>query len=144
MDTAWVEKVTELQKIKSCLAIRYQVFVEGQKVPIHEEIDGLDSLCEQYLLWFNGFPVGTARVRYIQDSAKIERVAIIETYQKQGLGRMLMLFMLKDIQQHPQVKRVTLGAQTHAICFYEKLGFTICSEEYLDAGIPHQDMQLYL
>ena len=33
-----------------------------------------------------------------------------------------------------------LGAQTHAIGFYEKLGFTAFGPEYLDAGIPHRDM----
>jgi predicted GNAT family N-acyltransferase len=37
-----------------------------------------------------------------------------------------------------------LGAQTHAIAFYERLGFEISSEEYLDANIPHKDMELDL
>jgi len=33
-----------------------------------------------------------------------------------------------------------LSAQVQATPFYEKLGFTVVSEEYLEAGIPHVDM----
>ena len=38
------------------------------------------------------------------------------------------------------VTKAKLGAQTHAIGFYEKLGFTVHGPEYDDAGIPHRDM----
>lgn len=37
-----------------------------------------------------------------------------------------------------------LGSQTHAIGFYEKLGFAAEGPEYDDAGIPHRDMTLRL
>lgn len=137
-----VKKTSAPTDIQICQAIRYQVFVEGQKVPVDEEIDGLDCESEQYLLFLNELPVGTARVRYIEDFAKIERVAILEAYQKQGLGNVLMHFILENINQNQTVNKAKLGAQTYAISFYEKLGFVVCSNEYLDAGIPHKDMQL--
>jgi ElaA protein len=35
---------------------------------------------------------------------------------------------------------VVLGAQTHAIPFYESIGYRAFGPEYLDAGIPHRDM----
>jgi predicted GNAT family N-acyltransferase len=125
-----------------CQAIRHQVFVEGQKVPPHEEVDGKDSSSDHYLLLHNQQPAGTARVRYLEDFAKIERVAILNAYQGQGLGQILMNFIIDDIRQNHQVKKAKLGSQTQALPFYEKLGFVICSDEYLDAGIPHKDMQL--
>lgn len=137
-----VKKVSEATDIHACLAIRRQVFVEGQNVPIHEEVDGLDSNSEHYLLFLNQLPVGTARVRHSDDFAKIERVAILDVYQGQGLGHVLMNFIINDIKQNPRIKKAKLGAQTYAIPFYEKLGFEICSNEYLDAGILHKDMQL--
>ncbi|CDZ77786.1 putative N-acetyltransferase YjcF [Legionella massiliensis] len=137
-----VKKVSATADLQVCLTIRHQVFVEGQKVPINEELDGLDSSSEHYLLSLNQLPAGTARVRHVGDYAKIERVAILETHQKQGLGHVLMNFILEDIQKSPQVKKAKLGAQSYAIPFYEKLGFVVCSDEYLDAGIPHRDMQL--
>lgn len=139
-----VKKVSAATEVQTCLGIRHQVFVVGQKVPINEEVDGLDLSCEHYLLFFNQLPVGTARVRYTEDFAKIERVAILEAYQKQGLGYVLMSFIIEDIGRNPECNKVKLGAQTYAIPFYEKLGFVICSTEYLDAGIPHKVMQLKL
>ena len=33
-----------------------------------------------------------------------------------------------------------LSAQVHATPFYERLGFAVVSEEFLEAGIPHVDM----
>ena len=139
-----VKKVSVPTDIQSCLAIRHQVFVEGQNVPLDEEVDGLDSSSEHYLLYLNQQPAGTARVRYIEDFAKIERVAILETYQQQGLGHVLMRFIIENLQENHQIKKAKLGAQTYAIAFYEKLGFEVCGDEYLDAGIPHKDMQRYL
>jgi len=142
LDNILVKKVSEASDIQICLAIRHQIFVEGQNVLIHEEVDGLDSGSEHYLLFLNLVPIGTARVRYVEDFAKIERVAILEAYQGQGLGHVLMNFIVENIEQNHQVKKAKLGAQTYAIPFYEKLGFVVCSDEYLDAGIPHKDMQL--
>jgi len=40
--------------------------------------------------------------------------------------------------------RVRLGAQTHALDFYRKLGFAVFGDEYMDAGIPHFDMEMAL
>ncbi|HHY02857.1 MAG TPA: GNAT family N-acetyltransferase, partial [Paracoccus sp.] len=42
------------------------------------------------------------------------------------------------------VTTARLGAQTHALRFYEKLGFTAYGPVYDDAGIPHRDMSLTL
>ena len=137
-----VEKISTPTDLQTCLAIRYKVFVEGQKVPIDREVDGLDPSSEHYLLFLNQLPVGTARVRYLEDFAKIERVAILEAHQKQGLGQTLMDFIIKDLRQNHRAKKAKLGAQIYAIPFYEKLDFMVCSDAYLDAGIPHKDMQL--
>ena len=41
----------------------------------------------------------------------------------------------------------TLGAQVHALAFYESMGFALVpgGEEYMDAaGVPHRDMEMRL
>ena len=132
------------EDIQKCLEIRFKVFVEGQRVPIEEEQDGKDAKSEHYLLFINEHPVGTARVRCMDDFSKIERVAILDEHQGKGLGRDIMKFILSDLQRHLTVKKVKLSSQTYAIPFYEKLGFSVCSAEYMDAGIPHKDMEMML
>jgi len=42
------------------------------------------------------------------------------------------------------VTKVKLGAQVHALGFYERLGFTAVGPVYQDAGIAHRDMVLAL
>lgn len=142
LSSATVQQVTDDTALQICHSIRNQVFVEGQNVPIHEEVDELDACSEHYLLFLKQIPVGTARIRYLEDFAKIERVAILEAYQGRKLGHVLMKYILANIQHNHRVKKAKLSAQTYAIPFYEKLGFVICSDEYLDAGILHKDMQL--
>ncbi|WP_316353373.1 GNAT family N-acetyltransferase [Candidatus Trichorickettsia mobilis] len=139
-----IYKILPDQDIEECLKIRRKVFIEGQNVLEEEELDGLDCDGDHYIIRLDDFVSGTARIRYIQNKAKIERVAILTEYQGQGLGRRLMEYLLKEIRNSDKVKIATLGAQTHAIPFYENLGFTICSDEYIEAGIPHKDMQIIL
>ena len=137
-----VAKILSQVELQHALEIRRQVFVLGQKVPLDEEVDGKDTESEHYLLTINKYPVGTTRVRFVGDYAKIERVAILETYQDKGLGRAMMEHIMADLRDLPQLKGVKLSSQSYAIPFYERLGFSVCSEEYLDAGIPHKDMLL--
>lgn len=138
-----IKKASNVE-VKACLEIRHHVFIEGQNIPAYKEVDGLDAHSEHYLLTHHQNPVGTARVRYLKDYAKVERVAILSAYQGKKLGHLLMQFIIEDIRQSQRVNKITLGSQVYAIPFYEKLGFRVCSDEYLDAGIPHKDMILVL
>ncbi len=139
-----INKIFSSEDLQKCLYIRTQVFVIGQNVPKNEEIDGKDQKSDHYLLTLDNNPVGVARVRYIEDVAKIERVAILTGYQGQGLGKQLMKAILSDLKQSIGIVTAKLSSQVYAIPFYEKFGFTVCSEEYMDANIPHKDMTFHL
>ncbi|MDP3268499.1 MAG: GNAT family N-acetyltransferase [Legionella sp.] len=139
-----VQKVSDSKAMDACLAIRHEVFVEGQKVPLNEELDGKDKDSEHYLLHVDNHPAGVARVRHLFGFAKIERVAVLDSLQGRGLGKYLMEFILDDLTSNSSLKCAKLSSQINAISFYEKLGFIVCSDEYMDAGIPHKDMKLML
>jgi len=47
---------------------------------------------------------------------------------------------LLDIARQQQWSEVYLHAQVAAIPFYEKHGFAVASEQFMDAGIPHRSM----
>ena len=42
--------------------------------------------------------------------------------------------------QNRDLSQQKLTAQVHATAFYERLGFKVVSEEFLEAGLPHVDM----
>jgi len=135
-----VTRATSEDDLATCLAIRRVVFIEGQNVPEAEEVDGRDPDCLHYLLKTDGKAIATARVLPKDETAKIQRVAVLEEARACGTGSMLMRAILEDLRTNNAFHAAILGSQTHAIGFYEKLGFTVFGPEYDDAGIPHRDM----
>jgi predicted GNAT family N-acyltransferase len=129
---------TTWEKGKELLSnIRYQVFVDEQKVPIELEIDTDDPLAAHVLCLVDGQPVGTGRI--ILDG-HIGRLAVLQAHRKQGYGNKI-LDHLELIAKENDLTQVFLNAQITAIPFYEKRGYTIISDVFDDAGIPHQTMQ---
>ena len=78
------------------------------------------------------------------ETGKIGRVCILPEARGLGLGAALIRAAVEEFRKRPQISRVKLGAQTHALGFYERLGFVAVGPEYLDAGILHRDMVLAL
>ncbi|VAX08209.1 hypothetical protein MNBD_ALPHA03-888 [hydrothermal vent metagenome] len=142
MNEITIIKITSEKDLNRCFHIRTTVFVEEQNVPRDEEIDGLDGQADHFLLYQGRIPTATARVRYLNDIAKIERVAVLKGNRGHKIGHQLMTYIMADIKKNPQLKHMKLGAQVPVIAFYEKLGFTCHGDIFLDAGIKHRWMSL--
>ena len=130
--------------VDSCLALRHAVFVVEQGVSLEDEVDGHDGRAHHILARLNGVPVGCARILIKDDTGKIGRVCVLPSSRGTGLGSALIKACLTHLRKQKDVRRALLGSQTHAIAFYEKLGFVAFGPEYDDAGIPHRDMDLSL
>ncbi|MDE1905221.1 MAG: GNAT family N-acetyltransferase [Rhodospirillales bacterium] len=125
-------------ELEACFAIRLTVFVAEQGVPPEEELDELDDTALHVLALWNGTPAGTARaVEKAPGLRKIGRVAVKAAFRKFGIGKALM----QGIEAECPGSAFILDAQTHAIGFYERLGYAAEGEEFLDAGIPHRLMR---
>ena len=125
------------------LEIRRVVFIVGQNVPEHEERDGKDDDAIHLIAFHDGKPVGTARILLSDGAGKIGRVAVLNEMRGRGLGKTIMLAALEELRGEGASK-AKLAAQTHALGFYEALGFVAEGPEFLDAGILHRDMTLAL
>lgn len=134
-----IAQVTPGPGLDACIAIRRTVFVGEQNVAEEEEMDGLDPECLHVLASDQGRPAGTLRLRELGDTMKIQRVAVLPEWRGTGLGAQLMRFAL-DLARSRGLRHARLGAQTQALGFYEKLGFSAEGPEFLDAGIPHREM----
>ena len=139
-----IRVVTSPAEVAECLRLRRIVFIEEQNVPEHEEVDGDDGHCTHILAKVNAAPVGAARFQYIDGKAKIQRVCVLQEARGTGLGVELMNAIVGFIKSEAKVRTAVLGAQVHALSFYEKLGFEAYGDEYLDAGILHRDMKIAL
>lgn len=125
--------------MEAVLEIRRIVFIVGQDVPEHEERDGKDDEAIHLIAFEGETPVGTARLLLQDDYGKIGRVAVLAETRGKGLGKGIMLAALEELRAEGMAT-AKLAAQTHALGFYEALGFVAEGPEFLDAGILHRNM----
>lgn len=133
-------KIETTTDLAACHALRRTVFIEEQGVSEAEELDDKDDQAIHLLAWQAGRPVGSARILLLGDTGKIGRVCVLPQARGTGLGAALIRAALDVLRVQPGIVRAKLGAQAHALGFYEKLGFTAYGPIYDDAGIPHRDM----
>jgi putative N-acetyltransferase (TIGR04045 family) len=121
-------------------AIRRRVFQHEQGVPAEEEFDGDDDLALHLIAEAAGTAVGTGRIVFHTDHAKVGRMAVLEEWRRQGVGRALLEEFIR-IAAARGLMRILLHAQVQAIPFYQALQFVVISEQFEEAGIPHQKME---
>ena len=115
-------KVALTDDLDTCRALRRTVFIDEQGVTEAEEWDGLDDQALHVLGWLDGTPVGTARVFIEGDTGKIGRVCVLAQARGTGAGAAIMCGAVEALRERG-VAKAKLSSQTHAIPFYEKLGF---------------------
>lgn len=133
------KRITIEEDLKKAFHIRKEVFVEEQGVPLKDEFDEFDKLnghCEHILVYFEEQPVGTGRIRWVDEFGKLERICILEPYRKFGLGKVIIT-ALEEIAQEKGATRAKLHGQTHAEGFYQKLGYKSSQSVFIEDGIPH-------
>ena len=119
--------------------IRKNVFVQEQHVPIEIELDEFEDDSIHFICYHEKQAVGASRLRFMEDFGKLERICVLKEYRGKSLGKQLISQMESEIHRQGYTKS-KLNAQTHAISFYEGLGYKVVSDEFMDAGIPHVTM----
>lgn len=128
----------------SCLRLRRIVFIDEQNVPEDLERDEYDATALHLLAELDGVPMGTARIVFKDDFAKVGRVCVTRDARGTGLGKELMLAVIDHAKAQDGVRKVILQAQISALGFYETLGFVAHGGIVMDAGIEHRDMEMIL
>lgn len=134
--------IRETRDFDLCRRLRREVFIEEQGVPEADELDDLDEVAI-HLLAEDGAPLGSARLLVLGETGKIGRVCVVKAARGRGIGAALIRAAVERFREMG-LSRAKLGAQVHALGFYEALGFEAIGEVYQDAGIAHRDMVLAL
>lgn len=145
------QRQTHPDDFAQAYAVREIVFIREQQVPPELEQDEEDHTCWHWLCVDSQTQSAVATGRVVsypehgnsKPVAKIGRVAVLKTHRGYGLGLSLMKSILADL---PGLgfNETILDAQTHALGFYERLGFKAEGDEFMDADIPHYRMRLRL
>lgn len=123
-------------------AVRVEVFVQEQGVPVELEMDEHDAAARHWVaIEPGGRVVGTARAVVKDDGTwKIGRVAVLAPWRGKGVGAAVMRAIMHDLVA-AGAPGAYLESQTHARTFYEKLGFVAEGPAFEEAGIPHVAMR---
>ena len=122
------------------LALRHQVFVSEQGVPLDLEIDEHDETATHIVAVDDGVLVGTCRVLQAGELAKFGRLVVARDARGRGIGAAL----LQEAERHARAMgcdRMVLAAQTSAMGLYERAGYAARGGVFLDAGIEHVTME---
>ncbi|MEV7086560.1 GNAT family N-acetyltransferase [Streptomyces sp. NPDC093085] len=138
--------------LAACFAVRRAVFVEEQGVAQELEYDGRDGDALHVLAVRadDGAPLGTARLLYGPGAAdrtggdpgtgSLGRLAVASAARGLGIGGALVR-AVEGAARERGLNAVDLHAQTHALGFYERLGYAAYGPEFDDAGMAHRAMR---
>ncbi len=116
--------------------VRTQAMVKGFHVPLEKEFDEGDTPETQYLLVLDeALPIGTCRLHITgEDTAKIERVCVLEEYRGKGIGKTAILAAEAWLLELG-VKTIVITSRYDAVGFYEALGYQADHAKTDDTGI---------
>ncbi|MFE3515678.1 GNAT family N-acetyltransferase [Streptomyces sp. NPDC059166] len=138
----------------ACFQVRKDVFVGEQGVPEDIEYDALDATAVHVLaVAADGTPLGTGRLLHGEEAGdrtggdltvgSLGRLAVTKAARGLGVGAALVR-AIEEEARGLGLAAVDLHAQTHALGFYERLGYAAYGPEFPDAGIPHRSMRRVL
>lgn len=130
--------------LQDAFEVRRQVFQVEQGIDTARDFDGQDEAADQMVAYLDEQPVGTARIRYLDNGdAKIERMAVLRANRGKTYGLVIMQHIFDHLRSKG-VAVVSLESQLSAAPFYEKLGFQKEGAVFEEVGIPHIKMTMKL
>lgn len=116
---ASVEIVRSIDELQQASAIRAVVFIGEQLCPYVEEYDGNDLCATHFLARVEDEVIGTLRIRFFADFAKLERLAVLPSYRGCGVGAELVTKAISHIQLKGY-RVFQLHAQVRLIPFWKR------------------------
>lgn len=125
------------------LQLRSEVFVVEQNC-VYQDLDGIDKKAMHAWIAEEGKMVACARFFMKNERKKtvqIGRIVVAKNQRRKRYASFLMRSVMDNAKRMLGAKHFNLEAQTYAIPFYERLGFKVCSDEFMEDGIPHVKME---
>lgn len=122
-------------------ALRTEVFIEEQRIPVEMEWDEADAeALHAVALNRFGLPLATGRLlQHAPHIGRIGRMASAQTVRGSGVGRSVLAALMQAAKARGD-HEVVLSAQTSAQGFYERAGFRTVGPIFEEAGIAHIEM----
>ena len=139
-----IKKFDELtnKELYEILKSRAAIFIIEQNIN-YQDLDDIDYKSLHCFYKENDKVIAYLRAFYKEDNKDIVKIGRVLTLKhNQGLGRKLLTESLPQIIKIMKPKKITMGAQKYAIGFYQKFGFQVVSDEFIEEEILHVIMEL--
>jgi len=134
----------DTKELYEILKARASIFIMEQNIN-YQDMDDIDYKSIHFFYMENDKVVAYLRAFYKDDDKETVQIGRVLTLEHgKGLGKKLIENSLPEIKKRLPSKKIMMDAQTHAISFYEQFGFDVTSEEFLEEGIMHVQMELEL
>jgi predicted GNAT family N-acyltransferase len=75
-----------------------------------------------------------------KDTVKLRQMAVLNTQQGKGVGHSMMVFA-ENLARDKGYKTLVMHARDSAIGFYEKHGYRVKGDQFVEVTIPHHVME---
>lgn len=115
--------VTTPEQFMHALAIRAVCFLENGEMTYEQTVDGNDYQCTHILAYHGSEPIGTTRIRWFRDFAKIERTAFRKQYRSARTLKTCSDFIFNHVAQKGYDRLITHAEPSFARVWEMVLGF---------------------
>lgn len=138
-----VRRASGSPEIGEALELRRRVFVDEQGVTLAADQDGRDDEAVHLVAVDDGRIVGTCRLVFDDDLARLGRMAVEVDLRGRGIGAAILDAAEREARA-AGAARIRLHAQTDAQSLYARGGYEVQGEEFIEEGIPHVTMEKHL
>lgn len=122
---------------EDAIRIRKLVFMEEQGFA--DEFDDKDTAAKHIVL-YNDENSAVATCRYFSAEEAgvwvVGRIAVVKEFRRKHYGRLILREAERQAKA-ARIEKLCLAAQKQAVGFYQKQGFTMDGEEFLEEHCPH-------
>lgn len=120
-----VKIVTTHEELLHAYAIRAICFMEEHGVPARQTYDGNDCQATHIIVYDGEEPIGTARLRWFKDFAKVERTSFRQAWRNPRTIKLCADFMFDHIARKGYERVITHAKPMYARLWRQLLGFKL-------------------
>lgn len=109
-------------ELMQCYMLRAAVFMGEQACPYVEEFDGNDYTASHVIMYVDGEPAGSMRLRWFQSFCKFERCVVLRPFRGLGIHHEINAWC-KEFARRKGYTKVYLHLQRRHMPMMEKEGF---------------------
>lgn len=117
------EVVTTHEQLLHAYAIRSICFMEEHGYSARQEFDGNDYQATHIIVYAGDEPIGTQRIRWFKDFAKLERMALRKSYRNTHVLKTLVSFVFDHVARKGYDKVITHAQPKYARLWKILFGF---------------------